>query len=192
MRQRRRHPRSCPVLIHLRVILLPPGNRQLQSPRDVGTQGDGLQLGAAEIGEQPNPSVSPFRRRRRVSHMPCHCSLTCRAGEWAPAMSMSLSRSRSALQCKRRARSISALRRAARLLRRPLRTCFLASGAGAGGTGVGGGNACCLGGGMCNERRGPRNHDSKRSRNDGEEAELQYLPLISSTFSARLEKVEEI
>ena len=163
MRQRRRHPRSRPVLIHLRVILLPPGNRQLQSPRDVGTQGDGLQLGAAEIGEQPNPSVSPFRRRRRVSHMPCHCSLGTCAGEWAPAMSISLSCSRSSLHCKRRARSISGLRRAAGLLRRRLlrNTCFSASGTGADGTGVGGGSACCLGGGMCNERRGPRNHDSK-------------------------------
>ena len=117
--------------------------------------------------------------------MPCHCSLTCRAGEWAPAMSMSLSRSRSALQCKRRARSISALRRAARLLRRPLRTCFLASGAGAGGTGVGGGNACCLGGGMCNERRGPRNHDC--TRNDGEEAEEMRVAATPSKKFRRLE-----
>jgi hypothetical protein len=121
----------------------------------------------------------------RLSHMPCHCSLTCRAGEWAPAMSMSLSRSRSALQCKRRARSISALRRAARLLRRPLRTCFLASGAGAGGTGVGGGNACCLGGGMCNERRGPRNHDC--TRNDGEEAEEMRVAATPSKKFRRLE-----
>ena len=58
-------------------------------------------------------------------------------------MSMALSDSESALHCKRRARSISALRRAADPLSRP----FLASGAGAGGTGAGGGSACCLGGG---------------------------------------------
>ena len=58
-------------------------------------------------------------------------------------MSMALSDSESALHCKRRARSISALRRAADPLSRP----FFASGAGAGGTGAGGGSACCLGGG---------------------------------------------
>ena len=114
-------------------------------------------MGAAEIGEQPKPSVCPPMRlgwRRRVSHMPCHCSLGTCAGERAPAMSISLSRSRSSLHCKRRARSISGLRRAAGLLRRrSLRnTCFSASSTGADGTGVGGGSAACLGGGM--RRRG--------------------------------------
>mmetsp|Transcript_11359 Transcript_11359/g.26712 ORF Transcript_11359/g.26712 Transcript_11359/m.26712 type:complete len:209 (+) Transcript_11359:682-1308(+) len=70
------------------------------------------------------------------------------AGEWAPSMSMARSDSESALHCKRRARSISALRRAAGPLSRPLRnTCFLASGARVGGTGAGGGIASCLGGG---------------------------------------------
>eukprot|EP00964_Phaeocystis_antarctica_P075044 scaffold46265_cov47-Phaeocystis_antarctica.AAC.4 len=53
--------------------------------------------------------------------MPCHCWLTC-AGEWSPAMSMARSDSESALHCKRRARSISALRRAAGPLSRPLRS----------------------------------------------------------------------
>ena len=154
MRQRRRHPRSRPVLIHLRVILLPPGNRLglLDSRKVRGTLDKVIwfPIGAVEIGEQPkaNQACPPHEAgggraqpgSSRVSHMPCHRSLTC-VGEW-PAMSMALSHSKSALHCKRRARSISALRRAASLL-----SPFLVSGAGADGTGVGGGTACCLGGG---------------------------------------------